>query len=647
MERVEVKAVASGKQGFVTLKGNQGTTYLQEFSPFTDFCTAMDKKIEERLAKIKSVTSFFTQKLNELAQHSSGPLGEAKAEILKLRPKASQQATEVQKLKNKVGAAKKDYFKAEEAERTAHLEAKERREAEALLAAAGKEVEAAEAEAAQVTSAAEPLVAAQGEELMKFEKPATVSEEVEKLAPAAAAALSKVRTSLLSQTKEIKALKGPLAEARKELAKLIIKVDAAQKKVAAAKQAAEAACKTICEAADAKASTALRTEAAEKGVGAEELFVELAGAGNSTLSHEALCKRLLAIKSLEIAEEHAKLVCRKIEAPTISKRSFLGFVQRYYVVTSVIAITSEFEISKAKTLRKADVDEIFEILEGPRSDEKLGVNRVRGRSLVDSTEGWLSIKGNQGSIFLKEAEKPFYTVCGTEEVPLGPSFKVGEGEAVRMLKSGEVMEMLEGPKKETFPPGLRAKCQALSDKATGWLSIRDKQGTVFAEGEGKFYTCVSTVAITDNLDIKDCKIIKKLQVGDLFAVEEGPVVQEDSGVTRVKGKTLEDAEVGWVTVKGNAGTAYATASKSHYAVVKEAKLQKTVNSNSELVRTLEVGETIKVTEGPKEEVHQAALRVKVKATSDGAVGWVTVLPSSVKRCTAKDLEALAKKEKSA
>ncbi|CAE7656546.1 unnamed protein product, partial [Symbiodinium sp. CCMP2456] len=346
MERVEVKAAGSGKQGFVTLKGNQGTTYLQEFSPFTDFCTAMDKKIEERLAKVKSVTSFFTQKVNELAPHSSGPLSEAKAELMKLRPKASQQATEIQKIKNKVGAAKKDFFKAEEAERTAHLEAKERREAEALLAEANKTLEAAEAEGAKATTTSEALVAAQGEELMKFATPATVAEEMEALEPSASSLLSKAKASFLAQTREIKATKGPMMEAKKELTKLIAKADIALRKVKAAAEAVKKACKTISEAADAKASAALRSEAAEKGVAVDELFAQLAGEGNSTLSHEALCKCLLAISSLEIAEEHAKLVCRKIEAPSISKRSFLAFVQRYYVVTAAVAITGEFEITK-------------------------------------------------------------------------------------------------------------------------------------------------------------------------------------------------------------------------------------------------------------------------------------------------------------
>ena len=37
------------------------------------------------------------------------------------------------------------------------------------------------------------------------------------------------------------------------------------------------------------------------------------------------------------------------------------------------------------------------------------------RSLADGTQGWLSIKGNQGSVFLKEADKPFYTIVGAEE----------------------------------------------------------------------------------------------------------------------------------------------------------------------------------------------------------------------------------------
>merc|ERR1719373_723285 len=77
--------------------------------------------------------------------------------------------------------------------------------------------------------------------------------------------------------------------------------------------------------------------------------------------------------------------------------------------------------SEAKTIRKADMDEVIEILEGPKTDAKLGLTRVRGKFLTDGTEGWISVRGNQGTPFLTEVEKPYYA-C-TEEVPLEAEFK--------------------------------------------------------------------------------------------------------------------------------------------------------------------------------------------------------------------------------
>ena len=136
----------------------------------------------------------------------------------------------------------------------------------------------------------------------------------------------------------------------------------------------------------------------------------------------------------------------------------------------------------------------------------------------------------------------------------------------------------------------------MSDNAMGWFTIRDKQGNVFAEGEGKYYTCTSAVAMTDNLDIKDCNVLKKLTVGELFFVEEGPVEQEEQGITRVKGKTSTDEKVGWITIKGNAGTVYAAASTKHYAVVKEVPLQKTNAANAPTVRELKVEEIVQACE---------------------------------------------------
>jgi len=409
----------------------------------------------------------------------------------------------------------------------------------------------------------------------------------------------------------------------------VAKVEAASKKCNTALQAVHTACQNLIEEGFGKASTSLREAARQPDTSIDKLFDDMAE-GAEKISEAAFCKRLLSLPGLELQEEHAKLIARKVEAGGISKHGLLSFIQKYYVVTTGIAITTDFDITKGKTLRKVEPEELIEVLEGPLVDEKTTLARVKGRSLIDAAEGWITIKGNQGSVFLKECSKPLYIVTSSDEVRLDPEAKAG-AETVRSLKPLEVLEMMAGPKKETFEPAQKARGKALSDSATGWFTIRDKEGNVFAEAEGKFYTCTAAVAMTDNLDIKDCNVVKKLAVGELFAVEEGPTVEEGSGVTRVKGKSCEDEKVGWITVKGNAGTVYATASTKHYAVVKEVALQKTNAASSEQVRQLAEGEVVQVMEGPKSEVIQPVMRVQVKASSDGAVGWVTTGASIVKR----------------
>lgn len=159
--------------------------------------------------------------------------------------------------------------------------------------------------------------------------------------------------------------------------------------------------------------------------------------------------------------------------------------------------------------------------------------------------------------------------------------------------------------------------------------MKDQKGTEFVEKDGKFYTCTSTVAITDSYDIKDCKVIKKLAIDEVFVAIEGPV-SDDSGISRVKGKSTKDDTEGWVTIKGNAGTTYAKVNEKLYTVRKEVALQQTFKSDSGLIRNMEAGEAFEVLEGPREERFQPANRVKVRAASDRAVGWLTMKPDTLR-----------------
>jgi len=332
---------------------------------------------------------------------------------------------------------------------------------------------------------------------------------------------------------------------------------------------------------------------------------------------------------LSFLAEHSKLLCKHIEVGGIGRRKFLALLQQYFVVVKSIAITDEFEISKAKTIRKADADEVIEVLEGPRTTDKIGLLRVRGKSLIDGQEGWITVSGNQGTPFLQEMEKPYYS-C-TEDVVLQSTFESEEEDTIRTLKVDEVIELLEGPRKEKFSPIVRVRAKAVSDGAAGWFTVKDSKGATFAEPDGQYYSCITSVAMTDELDIKNCNVVRKLTEGEVFAVTEGPVSDKDAGITRVKGKAMKDDTEGWITIKGNAGTIYAEASSKHYTVTDDVPLQKQfASADAVTVRTLEKGEALQALEGPKEEAVQPATRVKGRALSDGAIGWITLKGDNVK-----------------
>merc|ERR1712048_1340857 len=248
--------------------------------------------------------------------------------------------------------------------------------------------------------------------------------------------------------------------------------------------------------------------------------------------------------------------------------------------------------------------------------------RVRARSMLDSTEGWITVKGNQGTPFLEEVAKVFYS-CRKAELPLQTGFP-SDSSTVRTLAEEEVLELIEGPRTEELPDAQRCRLKASKDGQSGWITIKDRHEVVYAEANTKLYTCTATVAMTDGEDIKSCNVLRKLNVGE-FVEASGPIVEDAaSGVSRLPGKALQDGKVGWVTVKGNAGTAYVEAATKYYSVKKECKLEKRFQSaGAESIRTLEVGETFQLLEGPRDEKVQPETRAKVRCLSDGKEGWIS------------------------
>merc|ERR1712107_341660 len=116
-------------------------------------------------------------------------------------------------------------------------------------------------------------------------------------------------------------------------------------------------------------------------------------------------------------------------------------------------------------------------LENPRRDEDAGVMRVRCRCVADGALGWVTLTGNQGTIFLEPGGN-FYVVVKPTACTEGLSVS---SPSIRELRSGEIIEVHEFEKRYTLGAVTRIKGKVKSDGIVGWITVRGTQDTVFAE----------------------------------------------------------------------------------------------------------------------------------------------------------------------
>merc|ERR1712216_980978 len=136
--------------------------------------------------------------------------------------------------------------------------------------------------------------------------------------------------------------------------------------------------------------------------------------------------------------------------------------------------------------------------------------------------------------------------------------------------------------------------------------------------------CRSIIAMTDVFDIKACKVVKKVVVGETLQVVGDREGSKDDkrDLSRLKFRSLRDGKEGWVTLKGNQGTVYMELSKSHYVVNRPVALHVGASAGSETVRQLEKGEAVEALEAPNEEKPATKMGLLARAVSDGTSGWV-------------------------
>lgn len=381
-----------------------------------------------------------------------------------------------------------------------------RAEAEALQRAAddaGRTLTAAVAEATRLLAAAE-AAAARG-----VDSPLVVGATAGEAASAAAAAEEAARlaaSDLARAAEQVEALAvGPeeaealREKARAEKERLQVRLTAAKRKVAAA----EAAASTMRRRATRKeyaelgrlrnlVAMGIRERLHAEGQTKEQFFEEFAG-GEAALTREAFAKLL---ESLDVSlsavrpgldepsrAREERMLCNRLfahaagEEVGISEARFAECIRQFYHCVRSTVLNETTSI-KSKTVRRLDLGDGFEVLEGPFVEEGTNLRRVRGRVVGDDALGWATVIGNQGTPLLEPTGAFFIVARGT---PVTDGRSLEDSKTLRGLVKGEVVEVFEFGLKDEAVGVTRVRGRAVADGVVGWITSSGNQGTPYLE----------------------------------------------------------------------------------------------------------------------------------------------------------------------
>jgi len=146
----------------------------------------------------------------------------------------------------------------------------------------------------------------------------------------------------------------------------------------------------------------------------------------------------------------------------------------------------------------------------------------------------------------------------------------------------------------------------------------------FLELVRMYYKCVKGTVISEDLPIKS-KLVRKVEANEVLEMIDGPSKDEASGVERVKCKAANDDATGWVSIASNQGTPFLVSGGNLFSCVKDTVLTDGLSvQDSKTVRRVQTGEVFEVLEFAKKDTDLDLKRVRARAKSDGAMGWITM-----------------------
>jgi len=167
----------------------------------------------------------------------------------------------------------------------------------------------------------------------------------------------------------------------------------------------------------------------------------------------------------------------------LSKVVFLRIVRQFMKIAKGTPMTEELCLKDSKLLRRMEVNEVIEVIVGPEKEDSANVARIKCKAVKDDLEGWVTLSGNEGSVFLKEGGNLFKVI---KETIMTDSREIGEGKVdtkvkPRKLKEGEFLECREWPSKQEDSGLTRMMCKAKTDGRIGWATTLGNTGIAFIE----------------------------------------------------------------------------------------------------------------------------------------------------------------------
>lgn len=159
----------------------------------------------------------------------------------------------------------------------------------------------------------------------------------------------------------------------------------------------------------------------------------------------------------------------------LERDDFLRCVHIYHRVSRPqVDLVQTMGVAQGKLVRKLDVNEILELLEGPIK-EITKVVRVKCRALKDSAIGWTTSTGSNGVLFVEQKRVHFQVKSSTT---LTDVLSAKTCTTIRQLKEGELIEVFVWEKTDPTTGLKRLKGRALKDGAVGWATVVGNKDTV-------------------------------------------------------------------------------------------------------------------------------------------------------------------------